>query len=139
MPDVNVLIALMDPYHLHHDAAHRWFEAESAGGWASSPLTQIGYVRIVSQRTYPNRIEISQAHAILSAFTRHPAHRFWANDISLLDTARFDAANFLGPKHITDTYLLALAKAKGGRLVTFDRRVNTIAVIDGADFLELIE
>lgn len=26
--DVNVLLALSDPMHIHHEAAHRWFVAK---------------------------------------------------------------------------------------------------------------
>ena len=26
LPDVNTLLALLDPRHLHHEAAHRWYE-----------------------------------------------------------------------------------------------------------------
>jgi uncharacterized protein len=28
--DVNVLVALFDPDHVHHEAAHRWFAASVA-------------------------------------------------------------------------------------------------------------
>ena len=33
--DVNVLIALVDPAHVSHDAAHDWFDAEGARAWAT--------------------------------------------------------------------------------------------------------
>jgi uncharacterized protein len=36
--DVNVLVALLDPAHLHHDAAHAWFEVKREGGWATCPF-----------------------------------------------------------------------------------------------------
>lgn len=26
LPDVNTLLALLDPMHVHHDAAHQWLE-----------------------------------------------------------------------------------------------------------------
>jgi predicted nucleic acid-binding protein len=35
--------------------------------------------------------------------------------------------NRLGPKEITDAYLLALAIHHGGKLVTFDRRILQLA------------
>ena len=35
--DVNVLIALLDRRHVHHEPAHRWF-AGSSGPWATWPL-----------------------------------------------------------------------------------------------------
>jgi uncharacterized protein len=40
--DINVLIALIDPAHVGHDAAHRWFEARGRESWATCPLTGAG-------------------------------------------------------------------------------------------------
>ena len=47
--DINVLIALIDPSHAGHDAAHRWFAETGAASWATCPLTENGVVRIVGQ------------------------------------------------------------------------------------------
>jgi len=44
--DVNVLLALAWPTHVHHAAAHRWFAENHAMGWATCPLTQLGFVRL---------------------------------------------------------------------------------------------
>ncbi len=50
--DVNVLLALFDPDHIHHEAAHRWFARSRESGWASCPLTENGVVRILSNPAY---------------------------------------------------------------------------------------
>ena len=39
-----------------------------------------------------------------------------------------DRSPIHGPRQVTDCYLLALATARGGRFVTFDRAVPTSAV-----------
>jgi predicted nucleic acid-binding protein len=52
--DVSVLIALIDPSHVGHDPAHRWFAREGQESWATCPLTENGMVRIVSHPKYPN-------------------------------------------------------------------------------------
>jgi predicted nucleic acid-binding protein len=39
-----------------------------------------------------------------------------------------DRFRILGPKQLTDIYLLALAVKHGGRLVTFDRAIPITAV-----------
>ena len=39
---------------------------------------------------------------------------------------------------MTDTYLLALAVFRGGKFATFDRRLTTTAVAEGAAALALI-
>ena len=46
--DVNVLVALFDPDHVHHEAAHVWFAATRGAGWATCPLTENGVVRVLS-------------------------------------------------------------------------------------------
>ena len=51
--DVNVLIALLDQAHPHHDTALTWLRANIRHGWASCPITQNGVVRIMSQPGYP--------------------------------------------------------------------------------------
>ena len=52
--DVNVVIALIDPLHLHHDRAHRWFATRGASTWHTCPIVQNGVVRVVSNPRYPN-------------------------------------------------------------------------------------
>ena len=59
--DVNVLIARFDPAHVHHERAHRWWKLNKTSGWASCPLTENGFVRILSQPKYPNTIPTRDA------------------------------------------------------------------------------
>ena len=63
--------------------------------------------------------------------TRHESHAFWADDISLLDSSAISAERVLGPRQVTDVYLLALAVRHGGRLVTLDGRIP-IETVSGA-------
>jgi predicted nucleic acid-binding protein len=57
-----------------------------------------------------------------------PHHKFWPDDLSLLDGAVIDHGRIFGPRQITDVYLLALAVRHGGRLVTMDRGIASHAV-----------
>lgn len=137
--DVNVLIALIDPAHVQHDAAHEWFVQEGRRAWATCPLTENGVVRIVGHNRYPNSPGTPAAVAqLMMALRALPGHAFWPDDISLLDAKRIDSARLLGAGQVTDSYLLALACAHGGRLATFDRRLVTDAVRGGAKGLRLI-
>lgn len=121
--DVNVLIALHDEQHVHHTTAARWFEANVRHGWASCPLTQNGCVRIMTQPGYPNPAPLADALAMLSHSCAHASHAFWPDDISLLDTTRLHHGRMHGHRQLTDLYLLALAIAHQGRLVTFDAQI----------------
>lgn len=135
--DVNVLLALADPMHLHHDAAHTWFGRHAADGWATCPITENAFVRIASHPEYPNRPGDAQAVIeLLRRICARDGHRFWPDAISVRDALTRDHAVTHG--QLTDAYLLALAVAQGGRLATFDRRIPAAAVHGGRDALVVI-
>ena len=52
--DVNVLIALIDPAHVGHEAAHRWFRETGSASLATCPITENGVLRVVGHPKYPN-------------------------------------------------------------------------------------
>ncbi len=126
--DVNVLIALLDADHASHGTALDWFTENAKHGWASCPITQNGCVRIMSHPGYPNARPVADVAARLRDATAHTAHRFWPDDVSLLDDSLVDTTRVHGPRQLTDAYLLALAVSNNGRLVTFDSSVAASAV-----------
>ena len=137
--DVNVLIALVDPAHVQHEAAHEWFAKRGRRAWASCPLTENGLLRILGHARYPNSPGTPGAvAAILGGLRALAGHVFWPDDISLMDGGRIDASRLLHASQVTDSYLLALAQAHAGHLATFDRKLVVDAVADGARALHLI-
>jgi toxin-antitoxin system PIN domain toxin len=126
--DVNVVIALLDTEHVGHSVATTWFAAELAQGWASCPITENGTARIMASAGYPNPLPVAAILQRLAMAKSTEHHRFWPDDISLTDTELFNHAELLGPKQITDRYLLALAVRNNGRLVTFDQGIRPTAV-----------
>ncbi len=137
--DVNVLIALIDPSHVGHDVAHRWFEHEGRAAWATCPLTENGVIRIVGHSKYPNTPgSPAMVAAIVSELRALPGHVFWPDDISLVDADPIDISQILTSAQVTDSYLLALAIAHGGRLATFDRRLSVKALKGGKAALQII-
>jgi toxin-antitoxin system PIN domain toxin len=123
--DVHVLVALFDPDHVHHDLAHDWFSDERAGGWATSPLTENGFVRVVGNTARRGEfMPIPEVAAMLRTFRASGHHHFWPDDVSLFDDRVFDVRRVRGHRHVTDVYLLGLAVAHGGRLATFDAGVR---------------
>ena len=120
--DVNVVVALFDPNHIHHDPAHQWFAEHRASGWATCPLTENGVIRVLSNPAYSSVAERPQEVARrLAAFTASGGHVFWPDDVSVSDTRLFGLT--AGHRQLTDVYLLGLATAHGGCLATFDRSV----------------
>lgn len=126
--DVNVLLALQDGGHLHHERAMRWMEANWQQGWASCPLTQNGCLRLLSSANYPNAQTPGAVRARLAGAAAHPAHRFYPDDFSLLDDGVLAWTHVTGSRQLTDAYLLALAVRHSLRLVTFDRGIAIHAV-----------
>jgi len=85
-------------------------------------------VRVASQPRNPKPLRVSEALGLLFDEIAGTDHAFWPDDISLLDEQRIDRSHVLGPRQLTDFYLLALAVKHGGRLVTFDRSIPMAAV-----------
>ena len=137
--DVNVLIALIDPGHVAHDAAHLWFEEEGSADWATCPLTENGVIRIVGHPRYPNTPgSPATVAAIVSKLRGLPGHSFWTDDLSLVGSDRIYVARILTSAQVTDTYLLALASRHSGVLATLDRRLSVAAVRGGKGALHCI-
>jgi toxin-antitoxin system PIN domain toxin len=127
--DVNVLVALIDPVHIHFHAAHQWLASHGNHKWATSPITANGCIRILCRPGYSNSfLPPGEAARHLRSLCERTNHEFWPDDISLLDESRLHLSKLGGAKQITDVYLLALAVAHRGYLVTFDRSIPWRAV-----------
>lgn len=135
--DINVLLALLDADHIHHEQARGWLSAEIDNGWASCAITQNGFVRVISQPRYPSPIPPSAAIERLEAATSTEHHAFWDCSLSLLDEGLVERTHLHSPRQVTDAYLLALAAANGGRFVTFDRSIP-LSLVRGAEPRHLV-
>ena len=135
--DVNVVIALIDPQHVHHDRAHRWFASRASSPWHTSPTVQNGVVRVVSHPDYPNSQPAPVVLASLASLVAHPDHVFLADSVSLLDSS-VHTERLLASSQVTDTYLLHLAASNDAQLATFDTRIVTTAVPSGAGVVHAI-
>jgi len=130
--DVNVLIALFNEHHIHHDAAHDWFADHQGERWATCPVTENAFLRILSDPTHrATRVPMATLADHLGRFCRDERHEFWPDAVSVYDDALFDISLLHGQRQLTDVYLLGLAVKRGGRLVTFDRSIP-ISVVKGA-------
>lgn len=122
--DVNVLVALAWPNHVHHRMARAWFERNRERGWATCSMTENGFVRISSN---PNVVDEARTPAesvlLLRRLVRLDGHHFWNDDISLAGLADEQVERIRGHRQVMDAHLLALARRHGGRLATFDRRL----------------
>lgn len=129
--DANVLIALGDAGHDHEAAALHFFQHEAVpGGWATCPLTENAFLRILSQPGYLRTLgSPAGACRVLLRLLASPGHHFWPDDLSLSDTRLFPTLP--ASKHHTDLYLLGLAVKHGGRFATFDASIDASLIPGG--------
>ncbi|MCS5698023.1 PIN domain-containing protein [Cyanobium sp. FGCU-52] len=138
--DVNVLIALMDPRHVHHELAHSWFAGSAPSAWATCPITENAVLRILGHPRYPNSPGPPAVVApLLQGLLAHSRHRFWPDDLSLLTGTVVRHERLLDSAQLTDAYLLALAVHHAGTLVTLDRRLQGDGVRGGAEALVVLQ
>jgi uncharacterized protein len=130
--DVNVLVALFDPTHIYHEAAHAWFGLNRQDRWATCPLTENAFVRVLSNPAYRGRLTtIDDAASRLKTLFAGGDHVFWPDSVSVCEGSRFHWRNVQGHRQLTDVYLLALAISNRGCLASFDSKIP-LAAIDGA-------
>jgi toxin-antitoxin system PIN domain toxin len=135
--DVNVIVALLWRAHVHHFAVRSWFMAQGSDvGIGTCPITQAGAVRILGNPKNTSGVgTVSKAVQMLQELLDHASHQFWPIEIPL-SVAIDDFGPLAGHQQITDAYLVALAKARGGELATLDRGV--LALRGASPYVHLI-
>jgi toxin-antitoxin system PIN domain toxin len=126
--DVNVLLALAWPNHVHHAAAHSWFDGAGSAGWLTCSVTESGFIRVSSnQRVTPDARSPAEAALLLHRMCRLPGHEFLVDPVSLASHHEQVARLAHGSAHITDAHLILLAHEATCGFVTFDRRAAEMA------------
>ena len=119
--DVNVLIALAWPLHVHHVIAHEWFERVGQQSWSTCPLTQLAFVRISSNaKIISTAVSPRAAVQALGEMVALKGHVFWPDDLPVNDLASFTSKAMVGHRQVTDAYLIELAKRHKGKVATLD-------------------
>lgn len=137
--DVNVLVALAWPSHVHHRRADAWFRSIQQAGWATCPVTESGFVRISSNaRALADALMPQEARILLRRVRDLPGHVFWRDDVSPAAPRESAFARVVGYRQFTDAHLLTLAMDRGGCLATFDKGVAQLMPPDASDAVDLI-
>jgi uncharacterized protein len=122
LPDVNVLVALLHPGHVHHRFALDWFA--TAGALATTPITEAGFLRLSLNPTVMGRaISPAEALASLRSVRDDPRTTFLPDAASFADP-RIDLCGLVGYRQVTDLHLIDLVARNSGALVTFDRALS---------------
>jgi len=139
--DANVLIAMAWPAHSAHAKVEKWLSRHANDEWATCPLTQTAFVRIISNPAFsPDALTPGDAVTLLQAYLNHPAHKFWSDEIGFIDALEPLKTQLAGHQEVTDAYLLGLAIHKNGKFATMDQGVLSLLPqkTRASDFIELV-
>jgi toxin-antitoxin system PIN domain toxin len=121
--DLNVLIALAWPQHIHHARAHAWFDSSTAP-WLTTPITEAGFVRLsTNPLVVTETITMATALGMLDALRSAPRHAFLPDASSLADPQIVLGA-LATSGQVTDAHLVNLAAKSSAILATLDRGID---------------
>jgi predicted nucleic acid-binding protein len=126
--DTNALLALAWPNHQFHGVVVQRLDRPPVPRWATCLLTELGFIRLSLNPAIVNiRKDPGEVLDVLSRLTADEQHTYLG---VLPPIAELDATirGLLGHQQITDAYLVAVAEANDGTLLTLDRRLVTNAV-----------
>lgn len=136
--DVNLLVALTWPRHVHHRTAQTWFAALDTG-WATTAVTEAGFVRIsMNPRVTADPVSWPAALDMLAAIRATNGHRWWEDTVSLPTDPLVRRAPVVGYRQVSDIALAAVAARHKGRLATLDRGVLEALHPDDRDVVALV-
>lgn len=137
--DVNVLLALHWPGHDLHRIAMEWFEREGERSFALCPMTEAGFVRILTSAAFTTKnLEMAEAKEALSRLGQIKGYRFWPMTRGFLEVVLPFERRLFSHRQATDACLLGLAIEKKGSLATLDRAVRHLAGSEFAQHVTLI-
>ena len=110
--DVNTLIALIWPSHVHHSKAKIWQVGKTL---ALCPIAELGFIRISTHPVGQFNSSMSDARQALQDFITQEKPKFIACDARALDGAASPSSG-----KTTDWYLANLAAAHNMKLATLD-------------------
>jgi uncharacterized protein len=125
-PDINVWLALAAAEHVHAPAARNWWNRES-GRIAFSRFTQLGFLRLMttSAAMSGRPLSVAEAWKVHDRFYDDDRIAFMAEPREVEAVFRKNASvRSASPKIWSDAWLLAVAEAADGIVVTFDRALG---------------
>ena len=139
VPDVNVLLALARPDHVHHDRVRPWWSAQSDLAMVMTvlDLVWVGVVRIATNhRVFPEPSGLDEVVAFVEAVRAQPNCRDFPTQQSPVPLFLQECAQASAiANHVTDAYIAAAARSIGASVATFDRgfrRFDGLRIIEPA-------
>lgn len=139
LPDVNTLVAAAWPNHIHHHVARRWLLDEASIGWATSPITETGFLRVsMNPAVVKREVRFTDALNLLYRYTSNPDHHEWDVVPTPGTWPQWLSHRVQGYRQVTDATLIATALYHDGILVTLDSGIATLLTAEYADRVHLL-
>lgn len=136
--DISILLALVDKEHPFHKRAFNWFHSHLQLSWCTCPITENGFVRVISLPSYGyGQLSVNLARETLTALCAQPGHQFWPDNLSIREISQIP--EIPGPKAITDLYLLALAVKNKGKFASLDSKIDPTLIPGGTQAFQLVD
>lgn len=126
--DVNVLVALAWPNHVHHSAAREWFSLNHRSGWATCSVTESGFIRVSSnRRAIPDARPPFEAADLLRRMCAIHGHVFLPDEVRPSQLPHELRPLLHMSSQVTDAHLALLARSHDCALASFDRGMPPLA------------
>jgi len=137
--DVSVLLAFYWSPHEAHARVMEWFGREGEKSFALCPLTEAGFVRVVTNPAFSGkRIEISEARDALARLAALKGYKFWPQALGFGEAIAPFEQRVHSHRQVTDALLLGLAIERKGSLATLDKAIRHLAGSEFAHHMTLI-
>lgn len=123
MPDINVWIALASDRHVHHGTAKNWFKEIEPGGATFCRVTQMGFLRLITNRHVMGADVVTQKEAwnVYQSLSKDQRITFLHEPPSIEDEwRRLTQRGSASTNTWTDAYLAAFASIRSLKVVSFD-------------------
>jgi len=137
--DVNVLMALTWPTHVGHAKATTWFLDSGISGWATSPGTESGFIRLSSNPVVVTEVVTpNNCAGVLESLKNIGDHSFVTDGVGLGRELAKSEVLLTGYRQVSDAHLALVAQANDCIFATLDSGASQLAQRFGTQSL-LIE
>lgn len=137
LPDINVLVALLHPDHVHHHLAQNWLS--ETPNFLTTPITEAGFLRLaMNPKVAGGSVTAGAALASLTSVRHHKRCAGLLADGTTLADPAIDLSGMAGYRLVTDLHLVNLAVRHNAKLVTFDRRLPEALVASDGKNVKLL-
>lgn len=123
LPDINIWLALVFDWHIHHAAANAWYQS-SADTCCFCRWTQQGFLRLSTNEAVCGKsaVSLTDAWVLYDAIMSDPRIAFAEEHPGIEAFWRaYAQGRSFSPKVWSDAYLAAFARAGSLDVVTFDK------------------